>query len=55
LRTSTRDQGDPLFRPDENLESPHARDALRQLYLLIVRGKVDGCPLQLFESATGLT
>ncbi|MFN4355766.1 strawberry notch-like NTP hydrolase domain-containing protein [Parvibaculum sp.] len=47
--------GQGLFRPEDNLESPHARDALRQLYLLIVRGKVDGCPLQLFESATGLS
>ena len=47
--------GQGLFRPEDNLESPHARDALRQLYLLIVRGKVEGCPLQLFESATGLS
>ncbi len=47
--------GQGLFRPEDNLESPHARDALRQLYLLIVRGKVDNCPLQLFESATGLS
>ncbi|MGO3929916.1 strawberry notch family protein [Rhodopseudomonas pseudopalustris] len=47
--------GQGLFRPEDNLESPHARDALRQLYLLIVRGKVDGCPLQIFESATGLS
>ena len=47
--------GQGLFRPEDNLESPHARDALRQLYLLIVRGKIDGCPLQLFESATGLS
>jgi hypothetical protein len=47
--------GQGLFRPEDNLESPHARDALRQLYLLIVRGKVDGCPLQRFEEATGLS
>ena len=31
-----------------------ARDALRQLYLLLVRGKVEGCSLERFESATGL-
>jgi predicted RNA methylase len=46
--------GQGLFRPEDNLESPYARDALRQLYLLLVRGKVEGCSLDLFESATGL-
>jgi predicted RNA methylase len=46
--------GQGLFRPEDNLESPYARDALRQLYLLIVRGKVEGCSLDRFESATGL-
>ncbi|WP_374321601.1 strawberry notch-like NTP hydrolase domain-containing protein [Brevundimonas sp.] len=46
--------GQGLFRPEDNLESSYARDALRQLYLLIVRGKVDGCSLGRFESATGL-
>jgi len=46
--------GQGLFRPEDNLESPYARDALRQLYLLIVRGKVVGCSLERFESATGL-
>ena len=47
--------GQGLFRPEDNLESPYARDALRQLYLLLVRGKVDGCSLQAFEEATGLS
>ena len=47
--------GQGLFRPEDNLESHYARDALRQLYLLLVRGKVDGCPLQMFEDATGLS
>lgn len=47
--------GQGLFRPEDNLESVYARDALRQLYLLIVRGKIDGCSLQCFEDATGLT
>ncbi|MCC6920717.1 MAG: strawberry notch family protein [Alphaproteobacteria bacterium] len=47
--------GQGLFRPEDNLESPYARDALRQLYMLIVRGKVEGCSLQTFESATGLS
>ncbi|NKL37191.1 methylase [Rhizobium leguminosarum bv. viciae] len=46
--------GQGLFRPEDNLESPYARDALRQLYLLLVRGKVEGCSLVRFESATGL-
>ncbi|MHC2585183.1 hypothetical protein ACVI1J_000041 [Bradyrhizobium diazoefficiens] len=46
--------GQGLFRPEDNLESHYARDALRQLYLLLVRGKVEGCSLQIFEDATGL-
>ena len=46
--------GQGLFRPEDNLESAYARDALRQLYLLVVRGKVEGCSLERFESATGL-
>ncbi|MDH8420653.1 strawberry notch C-terminal domain-containing protein, partial [Klebsiella pneumoniae] len=46
--------GQGLFRPEDNLESNYARDALRQLYLLLVRGKVDGCSLEMFEDATGL-
>ena len=46
--------GQGLFRPEDNLESCYARDALRQLYLLIVRGKIDGCPLHRFETSTGL-
>ncbi|WP_420965478.1 strawberry notch-like NTP hydrolase domain-containing protein [Bradyrhizobium sp. B120] len=46
--------GQGLFRPEDNLESHYARDALRQLYLLLVRGKVEGCSLQTFEDATGL-
>ncbi|OQM76820.1 methylase [Pseudaminobacter manganicus] len=46
--------GQGLFRPEDNLESFYARDALRQLYLLIVRGRIEGCPLERFETATGL-
>ena len=46
--------GQGLFRPEDNLESHYARDALRQLYLLLVRGKVEGCSLDRFEIATGL-
>jgi predicted RNA methylase len=46
--------GQGLFRPEDNLESHYGRDALRQLYMLLVRGKVEGCSLQTFEDATGL-
>lgn len=46
--------GQGLFRADDNLESPYARAALRQLYLLIFTGKIEGCSLQAFEAATGL-
>ncbi|MFG1314635.1 strawberry notch-like NTP hydrolase domain-containing protein [Xanthobacter autotrophicus] len=46
--------GAGLFKREDNLESHYARDALRQLYLLLVRGKIEGCSLQTFEAATGL-
>jgi hypothetical protein len=47
--------GQGLFRAEDNLESPYARDALRQLYRLIANGQVDGCSLEAFEDATGLS
>ncbi len=47
--------GQNMFRPDDNLESFYARDALRQLYFLIANGKVKGCSLLTFERATGLS
>jgi predicted RNA methylase len=46
--------GQGLFRADDNLESVYARAALRQLYLLIYTGRVKGCSLLAFETATGL-
>jgi len=46
--------GQGLFRADDNLESPYGRAALRQLYLLLFAGKVEGCSLGTFEEATGL-
>jgi predicted RNA methylase len=46
--------GQGLFRPEDNLESQYGRDALRQLYMLLTRGKVEGCSLVTFEDATGL-
>jgi hypothetical protein len=47
--------GQGLFRPEDNLESPYARDALRQLYCRLYRGDVQGCSLGAFEDATGLS
>ncbi|MFT4162721.1 strawberry notch family protein, partial [Shinella sp.] len=46
--------GQGLFRPEDNLESHYARDALRQFYLVLVRGKIEGCSLERFEDSTGL-
>ena len=47
--------GQGLFRPEDNLESPYARDALRQFYRRLYRGDVTGCSLGDFEDATGLS
>ncbi|RIA37383.1 strawberry notch-like protein [Hephaestia caeni] len=47
--------GQGLFRPEDNLESHYARDALRQLYRLLYGGKIEGCSLGAFEAATGLS
>jgi len=47
--------GQGLFRASDNLESEYARAALRQLYMLLLLGKVEGCSLQRFEDATGLS
>ncbi|MYZ47893.1 strawberry notch-like NTP hydrolase domain-containing protein [Propylenella binzhouense] len=47
--------GQGLFRADDNLESVYARAALRQLYMLLYAGKVEGCSLGRFEDATGLS
>ncbi len=46
--------GQGFFRASDNLESDYARAALRQLYTLVILGKVEDCPLQTFEDATGL-
>jgi hypothetical protein len=46
--------GQGLFRPDDNLESPYAKAALRQFYQLLHDGKIDGCGLTEFEQSTGL-
>ena len=47
--------GQGLFRAEDNLEGPQARAALRQFYMLLYRGGVEGCSLQEFEEATGLS
>lgn len=46
--------GQGLFRPEDNLESPYGRTALRRLYQLVFGGKVEGCSLTRFMEATGL-
>ncbi|MBM3651893.1 MAG: methylase, partial [Alphaproteobacteria bacterium] len=46
--------GQGLFRPEDNLESPYGRSALRRLYQLVFAGKVEGCSLTRFIEATGL-
>ena len=47
--------GQGLFRPEDNLESPYGRAALRQFYILLHGGKVQGCSLERFQAATGLS
>ena len=47
--------GQNMFRPEDNLESWYAHDALRQFYGLLAGGKVEGCSLGRFEDATGLS
>ncbi len=42
-------------RPEDNLESPYARAALRQFYWLLHQGKIEGCSLSTFEAVTGLS
>lgn len=46
--------GQGMFRPEDNLESPYGRLAMRRLYQLIYAGKVEACSLERFEAATGL-
>lgn len=47
--------GQGLFRAEDNLEGDQARAALRQFYMLLAQGGIDGCSLQRFEQATGLS
>ena len=43
-----------LFRESDNLESQYAKAALRQFYMALHRGAIDGWSLADFEEATGL-
>jgi len=47
--------GQGLFRAGDNLEGAQARAALRQFYMLLYRGGIEGCSLQEFDEATGLS
>jgi hypothetical protein len=47
--------GQGMFRSEDNLESPYARAALRQLYRQIIRGEVRDCSLETFQEQTGLS
>ncbi len=47
--------GQGMFRAEDNLESPCARAALRQLYRQIVHGEIADCSLTDFEDQTGLS
>jgi hypothetical protein len=47
--------GQGLFREEDNLESPYAKAALRQLYTALFSGKIACCTLKEFESYTGLS
>ena len=46
--------GQGLFRPEDNLESQYARDALRQFYGMVFRGQIENLSLEKFEQKTGL-
>lgn len=46
--------GQGMFRPEDNLESPYARAALRQFFTNLVRGKVEACSLSDFIDMTAL-
>lgn len=47
--------GQGMFRAEDNLESPQARAALRQLYRQIAQGQLESCSLEVFETQTGLS
>lgn len=46
--------GQGLFRDEDNLESLYAKAALRQLYMALYQGQVEGCSLERFQEIAGL-
>ena len=48
-------EGNAMFRPEDNLESPYAKAALRRLYIALWRGNIEDWSLERFETATGLS
>lgn len=47
--------GQNMFRAEDNLESPYARQALRQFFYKLRAGKIDACSQSKFEDMTGLS
>ena len=47
--------GQGLFRADDNLESVYAKAALRQFFVQLYAGRIEGCSLLDFQQATGLS
>lgn len=46
--------GQGMFRPEDNLESSYARDALRQFYKLVYIGRIEGFSYETFQTWTAL-
>ncbi len=47
--------GQGLFRADDNLESVYAKAALRQFFVQLYAGRIEGCSLHDFQQTTGLS
>jgi hypothetical protein len=47
--------GQGLFRPEDNLESEEAKDALRLFIAMVRNGKIEAVPCAQFEEMTGLS
>ena len=52
---STIGENSAMFRPEDNLESPYARAALRRFYATLYHGDIEGWGVTSFEEATGLS
>ena len=53
-QTAMGNHGQALFRASDNLESLYAKTALRQFYMALFRGVIEGWSIAAFEDATGL-